>query len=71
MTFDDFLLHVFCLIDSEVEAMESAMPRLRSRGPRPVLHDSEVITIELVGEFLGLDQSVRLALAAGGARAPL
>jgi hypothetical protein len=29
--------------------------RLRRRGPKPVLSDSEVITIELVGEFFKLD----------------
>ena len=30
------------------------MPRLRSRGPNPTLADSEVVTLELVGEFWGL-----------------
>jgi hypothetical protein len=29
--------------------------RLRRRGPAPVLADSEVLTVEIVGEFLGLD----------------
>lgn len=29
--------------------------RIRSRGPAPKLSDSEVITIEIVGEFLGMD----------------
>ena len=29
--------------------------RLRQRGPAPVLADSEVLTVEIVGEFLGLD----------------
>jgi hypothetical protein len=53
MTFDDYLLHLFYLIDCELEAMN--LPRLRRRGPAPLLHDSEVITIELAGEFLGLD----------------
>jgi hypothetical protein len=32
----------------------------RSRGPAPVLADSEVLTMELVGEFLGLDQDQAL-----------
>ena len=31
------------------------MPRLRPRGPEPTLHDSEVITVELAGEFAGID----------------
>jgi len=30
--------------------------RLRKRGPQPTLRDSEVLTIEVVGEFLGLDR---------------
>jgi hypothetical protein len=29
--------------------------RLRQRGPQPILRDSEVITMEIVGEFLGID----------------
>lgn len=53
MTFEDYLLELFYLVDSELAAMNR--PRLRARGPRPMLHDSEVITMELVGEFLGID----------------
>ena len=30
--------------------------RLRQRGPQPTLSDSEVLTIESIGEFLGFDQ---------------
>ncbi len=53
MTFDDYLLHLFCLIDTEYEAL--GLGRLRTRGPEPRLHDSEVLTMELAGEFLGID----------------
>jgi hypothetical protein len=53
MTYGDYLLHLFYLIDSELEALK--LPRLRKRGPEPRLHDSEVITMELAGEFLGID----------------
>lgn len=53
MTYEDYLLHLFYLIDSELEALH--LPRLRRRGPQPRLRDSEVITIELAGEFLGID----------------
>jgi Transposase DDE domain len=50
----DFLLHVFCLVDDLYRDL--VRRPLRSRGPRrTALTDSEVITIELVGEFLGLD----------------
>jgi DDE family transposase len=51
MTYEDYLLHLFYLIDSEVKALN--LPR--RRGPEPRLHDSEVITLELAGEFLGID----------------
>lgn len=53
MAFEDYLLHLFYLIDSELKALN--LPPLRRRGPDPRLHDSEVITIELAGEFLGID----------------
>jgi Transposase DDE domain len=44
------LITVYCLIDDWL-----AGRRLRQRGPMPVLSDSEVLTIECVGEFLGID----------------
>ena len=53
MTFIDFLLHLFYLVDTELKALN--LPRLRRRGPAPTLDDSEVITIELAGEFRGID----------------
>ncbi len=57
MTFEDYLLHLFYLVDGELEALKSelALRRLRPRGPEPTLHDSEVITMELAGEFRGID----------------
>lgn len=58
MSMDEFLLVVFCLIDDELQALN--LGRLRQRGPKPKLSDSEVITIELVGEFLGLDRDKAL-----------
>lgn len=54
MTPQDFLLTVFCMIDDELKALTEATP-LRSRGPRQTkLADSEVITLEIVGEFWSL-----------------
>jgi len=58
MTPQDLLLEVFCLVDDELTAL--GLTDLRSRGPDPRLHDSEVITIELVGELLGFDRDARL-----------
>src|SRR4051794_41486040 len=54
MTPQDILLHVFCLVDDEMKAL--GLPRLRRRGPQPALADSEVITIEVVGESWGPDK---------------
>jgi hypothetical protein len=53
MSRQDLLLWVFCLIDDELQALKLTHPR--TRGPAPTLTDAEVITIELVGEFRGLD----------------
>jgi Transposase DDE domain len=44
------LITVYCLVDEGL-----AGRRLRQRGPRPTLSDSEVLTIECVGEFWGID----------------
>src|SRR3954447_7457317 len=57
MTIGDYLLRLFYLIDTELEALKAAgrLPSVRTRGPAPKLHDSEVITIESAGEFLGID----------------
>jgi Transposase DDE domain len=51
---DEFIVAIYCLVD---EAMAELLGgrRLRSRGPAPLLDDREVVTIEVVGEFLGLD----------------
>jgi hypothetical protein len=46
-----FIIATFCLIDDHL-----AGKKLRSRGPQPILKDSEVPTIEVVGEFLGMEK---------------
>jgi len=48
----EFLLVVFCLVDDELKALD--LPPVRTRGPRPTLADSEVIAMEIAGEFWGL-----------------
>jgi hypothetical protein len=45
-----FIVTVFCLIDDRVQDR-----RLRARGPLPKLSDAEVLTVEVVGAFLGMD----------------
>jgi hypothetical protein len=51
-----FIVAVFCLIDDRLKGLG----RLRARGPAPTLCDSEVLTIEVVGEFLGIDEDTEL-----------
>jgi hypothetical protein len=58
MSPQDLLLLVFCLVDDAIKALN--LDPLRQRGPDPVLADSEVITMEVVGEHLGLDRDARL-----------
>ncbi len=57
MDLSTFIVAVFCLVDNRIQGL-----RLRSRGPAPKLSDAEVLTIEIVGEFLGLDTDKGLHL---------
>ena len=57
MDLTTFLVTVFCLIDDWLAGQGQ---RLRRRGPQPILADSEVLTIECVGEFLGIDTDTGL-----------
>ena len=50
MDLSTFIISVFCLIDDRLKGR-----RIRQRGPAPKLSDAEVLTIEIVGEFLGMD----------------
>lgn len=52
---DDFIITAFCIIDDILKDIVEDTP-FRTRGPKPVLSDSEVITIEAVGEYLSLNQ---------------
>ena len=56
MDLNTFIIAIFCLIDDHI----ADLGRLRARGPTPTLCDSEVITMEIVGEFLGLDEDTQL-----------
>ena len=59
MDLETFIIATYCLIDEAVETVLAGQ-RLRQRGPMPTLADSEVLTIEAVGEFLGLDQDTAI-----------
>jgi hypothetical protein len=47
-----FIVAVFCEVDNWLAGQNK---KLRRRGPEPTLSDSEVLTMEIVGEFLGID----------------
>lgn len=50
-----FMITVYCYIDDWLKEK-----RVRQRGPQPTLSDSEVLTMEVVGEFLGMDDESAL-----------
>lgn len=52
MDLSTFIVSVFCLLDDRLDGRQRSY---RSRGPSPKLLDSEVLTMEVVGEFLGID----------------
>ena len=54
MDLETLIVAVFCLVDDFVRDLCRGR-KLRQRGPAPVLADSEVLTVEAMGEFLGLD----------------
>lgn len=49
MPIEDYIISVYILVDDYLKTL----PPLRKRGSAPDLSDSEVITMEIVGEFLG------------------
>jgi len=50
MDITTFMIAVYCLIDDILLGRQ-----MRTRGPQPTLRDSEVLTIEVLSEFLGID----------------
>ena len=55
MDLDSLIIAVFCLVDDQLAELDPDQ-RLRQRGPQPRLLDAEVLTVEIVGEYLGLDR---------------
>jgi hypothetical protein len=58
MNLNDLIIAVFCEVDDAMKPLVSRLPkaRLRQRGALPTLHDSEVLCMEIVGAYLGLEQ---------------
>ena len=54
MSREEFIIRVFCIVDRFLKKVSEGKP-LRSHGPAPRMSDTETITIQVVGEFLGID----------------
>ena len=54
MSLEDCITWVFCWVDDSVKKIIGDQ-KLRKRGFQPALTDAEVITMEVVGEFVGFD----------------
>ena len=51
---EELIISVFCCVDDFLRQLTQGQ-RIRARGFAPSLSDSEVLTMEIVGEFRGLD----------------
>lgn len=54
MSLDNFIITVYCLVGDILKKVLTGT-KLRQRGIEPKLSDAELITMELVGEFIGID----------------
>ena len=54
MSTENLIIRVFCIIDDELKILLNGC-KVRHRGFQPALSDSEVLTMEIVGEILGRD----------------
>ena len=59
MSLDELIIAWFCVIDDLLPQVTEGK-RLRQRGPMPKLADSEVLTMEVIGTYLGLNQDKAL-----------
>jgi hypothetical protein len=55
MDLDTLIITVFCLVDDSLSHLYPDR-RVRQRGPNPRLSDAEVLTIEIIGEYLEIDR---------------
>jgi hypothetical protein len=53
MSVEDSIIYVYCCVEDICRIIVNQP--LRSRGFMPKLSDAEVITMEIVGEFMGKD----------------
>lgn len=51
---EEFIIAVFCCVDDALAEVTQGQP-IRAKGFAPRLSDSEVLTMEIVGEYQGID----------------
>jgi Transposase DDE domain len=54
MSIEEFIIAVYCLVDGSLKKIVGEQS-LRQRGFAPALSDSEMLTMEIVAEFQGID----------------
>lgn len=54
-TIDEFIITVYCEVDEALKILTSEQP-IRSRGFAPALSDAELIAMEVIAEFQGIDR---------------
>jgi len=59
MSEEELIIAVYCLVDETLKNSVGEI-KLRARGPKPSLTDAEVITILIVGEYLGLGSDKKI-----------
>lgn len=59
MPLDDFIITVYCLVDDLLKEL-TKNHHLRARGPAPKLTDTEVIAMEIIGEYLGFNDTASI-----------
>ncbi len=61
MPLEDYIINAFCLIDDLYKEILTST-KIRKSGYAPILLDSEIITMLIVGEFLSLDDDKKIWL---------
>jgi hypothetical protein len=55
MPIEDFIITIYCCVADLIASLLGQVKKIRTRGFAPKLTDAEVVTMEIVGEFLGID----------------
>lgn len=59
MTLEDFIIFVYCFIEEKMTIITKDL-KIRKAGFPPSLSDAEAITMEVIGEFIGLHQDKQI-----------